>query len=335
MKRNLVLLLIVSITIFTACNDSKKDKRLKTDVNNAEVVDVKIHRYEKVLFEMNTDQIKETLRKNKQEYSFFLGGNIEDTSNILRIYGFVTDPTIREVYDDVNKKYPKLDFLEKELGGALTRYLHFMPGKRVPKVFTYHSAMDYENRIIFLDSVLCIAPDLYLGKDYKFYPQMRIPKYITARLDSQYIVPDCMKSIAAYNLTLPPAGSSSLLDIMIYQGKKLYFANITLPETSEETLIGYSKEQLEWCKQNEANLWAFFLQNKLLFEKDFYRIKSFINEGPTTQGFQNSPGRLGEWIGWQIVKKFMEKNSDITVSQLFSMTNGQDLLNRSGYRPQK
>ncbi|NVN96336.1 MAG: hypothetical protein HXX18_13765 [Bacteroidetes bacterium] len=297
-------------------------------------VEIKIHRYEKVLMSVDANNLKNELKKYKAEYMLFLDGNIDDTLNIIKLYNFISDPTLHEIYDDLIKVYPETSGLEKKLSDAFTHLKYYFPEKTTPKVYTYISYLDYENRIIYLDSVMAIALDMYLGADYKMYPSVKIPKFISMRLDSNFITSDCMKSIAKQMITFD-SNDKTLLDNMIYQGKILYFTDAMLPEVDENVKIGYSLEQFNWSKKNEANLWAFFIQNNLLFNADYYKIRSFITEAPTTKGFKNSPPRLAEWLGWQIVKSFMDNNKNVTLKDLLKENDAQKILKASKYKPNK
>ena len=92
---------------------------------------------------------------------------------------------------------------------------------------------------------------------------------------------------------------------MVYFGKILYFKDVMIPFKTDEEKIGYTKEQLAWALENESNIWEFFVERELLFETDPKLSGRFINPAPFTK-FNleldaESPGRLGQYIGWQIV----------------------------------
>lgn len=329
---HLLLFLFFCITILSCKN--KNSSKLAIEIPANKKVEIKIHRYEKVLMSVDANNLKNELKKYKAEYMLFLDGNIDDTLNIIKLYNFISDPTLHEIYDDLIKVYPETSGLEKKLSDAFTHLKYYFPEKTTPKVYTYISYLDYENRIIYLDSVMAIALDMYLGADYKMYPSVKIPKFISMRLDSNFITSDCMKSIAKQMITFD-SNDKTLLDNMIYQGKILYFTDAMLPEVDENVKIGYSLEQFNWSKKNEANLWAFFIQNNLLFNADYYKIRSFITEAPTTKGFKNSPPRLAEWLGWQIVKSFMDNNKNVTLKDLLKENDAQKILKASKYKPNK
>ncbi|MFZ4401117.1 MAG: hypothetical protein ACOYO1_13855 [Bacteroidales bacterium] len=333
-KNNNSIFIFLVICIFIISCKNKNNNKLTIEIPENKKVEIKIHRYEKVLMSVDANNLKNELIKYKSEYMLFLDGNLDDTLNLVKLYNFISDPTLHEIYVDLIKVFPETNILEKKISDAFTHFKYYFPEKPTPKVYTYISYLDYENRIIYLDTLMAIALDMYLGKDYKMYPSVKIPKFVSMRLDSNYIVSDCMKTIVKKMINFD-SNDKTLLENMIYQGKILYFTEAMIPDVSEHINIGYFKEQLEWSKKNEANIWAFFIQNNLLYNSDYYKIRSFITEAPTTKGFKDSPPRLAEWIGWQIVKSYMENNKSISINELLKENDAQKILKASKYKPNK
>ena len=57
-----------------------------------------------------------------------------------------------------------------------------------------------------------------------------------------------------------------------------------------------------------------------------------MSDGPFTPGFpRESPGHIGEWIGYRMVEGYLEKNPDVTFPQLFAMHDPQAILKT--YKP--
>ena len=94
----------------------------------------------------------------------------------------------------------------------------------------------------------------------------------------------------------------------------------------------YSEEQMEWMRRNESNVWAYFIQNNLLYEKDFSRYHNFVDEAPKTNAFKDSAPRTPQYIGWQIVRKYMERTK-CSMKELFANTDSQAILQASQYKP--
>jgi hypothetical protein len=319
--------------IFNSCKN-KNNTKLNIDIPKEAYLEIKIHRYEKILMNIDANNIRNELKKYKDEYALFLNGNLDDTLNILQLYNYISDPALREIYEDIEKRYPDLSSLEKELSSAFTYYKHYFPLKPTPKIYSYISYLDYENRIINVDTVMAIALDMYLGENYKMYPSVKIPKYISARLDSNYITIDCMKNIASKTINFNYE-NKTLLDNILHLGKILYFVDAMIPSKAEELKIGYTKDQIDWCKKNEENIWAFFIKNNLLFNSDYFKIRQFFTEAPSTKGFKDAPPRFGEWIGWQIIKSYMNENKNANLEELMKENDSQKILKISKYKPVK
>jgi uncharacterized protein YjaZ len=107
-----------------------------------------------------------------------------------------------------------------------------------------------------------------------------------------------------------------------------------LPYQSDTIINEYSAEQMQWVKDNELNIWVHLLDNNLLYStksKDYFKL---INPSPSSPGMpKKSPGRAANWMGYKIVKKFMEKNANFSLQDLISAKDAQFLLEDSKYKP--
>ena len=150
------------------------------------------------------------------------------------------------------------------------------------------------------------------------------------------IVPDCMKGWATSEFEYDNS-QKDLLSKMVYNGKILYFMDALLPHIENSRKIGYTSDQIIWCKHNESNIWAFFIEHKLLYSTDHAENIKYIGEAPFTPGFpEGSPGRVGQWLGWQIVRAYMDNNPDVSLSELMEEENdAQKILTKSKYKPGK
>ena len=121
---------------------------------------------------------------------------------------------------------------------------------------------------------------------------------------------------------------------MVHQGKLLYILDALIPSTPKELKISYNEEQIAWCKTNAEPVWFYFIDNKLLYTKETTEIIKYMGEAPFIQGFpEGSPGRIGHWVGWQIVTAYMQNNPNITIEQLANEQDMQKILNKSKYKP--
>lgn len=129
--------------------------------------------------------------------------------------------------------------------------------------------------------------------------------------------------------------ANNLMQNIIHQGKLMYFVDAMMPKAPDSLKIGYTAKQLDFCKNNEAQMWNYLVENKMLFSNKRMDIIRYINDGPSTSGFPlESPGRTGVWIGWQIVRQYMKKYPEITLAQLMENSDYQKILNASAYFPE-
>jgi hypothetical protein len=192
--------------------------------------------------------------------------------------------------------------------------------------------MDYTNKVIYTDSLVVIALELYLGQKHKFY---EFPEYIKRNLEQRQMMPDVVSSFAVK--VIPPTSDKNLLDQMVYWGKQLYLKDLLLPDYNDSEKMGYTPEQIVWCQENENYIWRYFIENEMLYSDDQKLYNRFIGPAPFSKFYleidNDSPGRVGAWIGWQIVRSFAENNT-VTIEQLLKM-NAKELFEKSKYKPKK
>ncbi|MEI7499807.1 MAG: hypothetical protein WCK84_05105 [Bacteroidota bacterium] len=319
--------------LFWGCKPA--NQRLNVDVSKIIIADVRIHRYDIDLFNLKADRLQQGLEALKPEYRFFLDADLGDPEKLAGMIAYLENPRNLAFQQAVAGQYKDLNILERDLTNAFRHYLFYYPGKKIPRVYSYISGGDYDFPVQFADSVLLIGLDNYLGKDFKPYFSDGLPVYRVSRMNKDKIIPDCMKLLVdvTHPVQLP---GNNLLEQMIESGKRLYFIDSMIPQTEDRLKIGYSKVQNDWIVSHEANVWAAIIENRLLYTTDGKLIRSFMADGPFTAEFSNeAPSRLGEWLGWQIVRKYMDNQPDVTLQELMTEKDAQKILSLSGYKPEK
>jgi len=192
--------------------------------------------------------------------------------------------------------------------------------------------MDYQNKVIYMNNILVISLELYLGKDHRFY---EFPDYLKQNFEQNQILPDIVSAFSKGKIA--PPREQTLLSQMIFAGKELYLKDLLLPDYPDHQKIGYKEEQQKWCEENEGYMWRYFIEDKLLYSTDQKLIPRFINPAPFSKFYleidNESPGRVGAWLGWQIVRSFME-NNEVSVNQLLKM-DSREIFEKSKYKPKK
>jgi len=309
--------------------------RLNIDVSGISIKEIKIHRYDNQLFQINITNLKPELERLKPEFRFFLDTDLNDPGKLIEMTTYLENPRNLDFSKEVQKRFKDLHTLEKDLTEAFRHYKYYYPSARIPRVYSYISGGDYEDPVQFADSVLLIGIDNYLGKDYKAYVSDGLPAYRVERMTPGNIIPDCMRVLAKVSRISAMSGNT-LLDEMIGAGKQLYFIDAMIPGTDDRYKIGYTTPQAEWIKKNESHVWAAIIENRMLYSSDGQTIRTFMADGPFTAEFsKESPTLLGDWIGWQIVKKYMANEETVTLNQLMEETDAQKVLTLSKYKPEK
>ncbi len=325
----------LSLVVVVLCSCGLHKNRLTIDVSDIPVPEMKIHRYDLDLFKVKTIDLGPGLKAIQKDYPFFLGTNLDDPSNLSSMKDYLEDPRNIDFQQAVAKQYTDLSGIEKDLTMAFRHIKYYFPQIRIPRVYTYISGGDYENPVRLADSVLLIAIDCYLGKDYKPYAKDGIPLYKAERMVADQIVPDCMRVMVQTVCPQDPA-NLTLLELMTEAGKRLYLLEAFLPDVSGGLLMKYSKPQFDWVTKNESHIWAAMIENRMLYSTEGRTLRMFMADGPfSTEFSRESAPRLGEWIGLEIVRSYMQENRDISLVQMIGEKDAQRILKLSGYKPDK
>ena len=333
MKKTITFLLSITIISFALYFLISKQPA------NRIISEIEIYRFEQSLFSTSEQKIdNDILIWKKKLGSFFESFNLavlrtnskkEDYKNEL--LEFVSHSDMREAYDTLNGKYPDLDFLEKEMRDAFAIYAEYFPKKKIPTVITYFSGFNFG--VVTNDTIVAIGLDYFLGKDCSFYKRLNSPEYMRNKNQKKFILPYCFEAIVNNEFGIFDNGND-FLSQMIYKGKTMYLLDVILPQFPDADKLRFSQTQLNWCKENESNIWAYFIDNDILYSSDIQRFNSYINYAPFAKGMpKESPGRIAYWMGWNIVEAYMNKNKNTTIEQLMENTNSQEILRQSGYKP--
>jgi len=315
-----VIVLFILVILVSSC-----DKKSKIEKQVEEIpVAIKVERFDKAFFETPVNELPQL----KKKYPQFFPSGVADTvwTNKMK------NPLWRELYTEVEKKYSDFSSETQEIEDLFRHIKFYFPKTKTPKVVTLIYEMDYNTKAIYADSLVLISLEMYLGKDHKFYQDAA---YLKKNFEKSQIMPDIVSSFAATKV--PAAHDKTLLSQMVYAGKELYLKDLLLPEYSDADKIGYTPEQIKWCNENESYMWSYFIEEKLLYSTESKLANRFINNAPFSKFYleidNDTPGRVGTWVGWQIVRSYM-KNNDVSLQQLL-LTDAAEIFNKSKYKPKK
>jgi len=328
------------VTILLALQSCKQNN--KPDISGVDL-DVKVLRFDKDLYAGKTepiDQISTSLRKKYgrfyDDYLFRMVGNYDHSEKEI-IGSLYKDQAYTDLTDEVDSVYSDLSEVESGLKTAFSYIKYYYPNAKVPNFITFVSGFAVQTPIG--ENYLGIGLDMFLGKNSKFYKAIvqSVPSYLSRRFAPEYIVPRVVETYGREELFIERDEDRTLISKMVHNGKILYFMDMVLDEGIPDSVkIGYSANQISWCKNFESDIWAFYLQNNLLFETDYQKIQVYLSEGPFTPGLgerNESAPKLGVWTGWQIVRKYMSENKDVSLQQLMAERDIQKILNGAKYKP--
>lgn len=265
----------------------------------------------------------------KKEYPFLFPSQYTDSVWVAKLRDSIQIELLREVDNEFsNFGQEEADLLR------LFKYIkYYFPQYVVPRIITVTSDVDYDNRVILTDSLLLIGLDNYLGPEHKFYKG--ISNYIAAGMDKQYLVSDVASAFA--RRVVPRENDRTFLAQVVYYGKELYVKDKLTPFLSEAQRIGYSEEELDWARANEEPMWRYFIERESLYATDTKLGPRFLDPAPFSKfGLEldhESPGRIGRYLGWQIVRAFMERNT-ISLQRMLSLP-AEEIFRKSNYKPEK
>lgn len=316
-----IYLLPLAICFFLlSCEKKNKIEKAVEEIP----VEIKVDRFDKAFFETKPEDLSQL----KQKYPYFFPAGTDDAIWIEKMQ----HPQWRELYGEVQKKYADFSTINQEIEALFKHIKFYFPKTKTPKVVTLISEMDYNTKTIYADSLVIVSLELYLGKNHKFY---QFPEYIKQNFEPTQIVPDIASSFLQTKMV--PDTDKTFLSQMIYLGKELYLKELLLPEYTDTARIGYTPEQINWCAENEGYIWRYFIDKEMLYSVDAKLIPRFLSPAPFSKFYleidNDSPGQVGAWIGWQIVRSYM-KNNDVTINELMNKK-AKEIFELSKYKPKK
>lgn len=329
--------LLAMAVLLAACGSKKKIP----DVS-AIKVDLQITRFEQAFFKVDTTNIDASLQQLHTTYPGFtqdflyniLGTHNNDDTARKDVVAFTT--SYKPLYDSAEIIFKNFAPIAQQVQQGLQFVHYYFPKYPLPKqLITFVGPINSYGNIITQDG-LAVGLQLYMGNQYSLYQteafQGLYPAYVSRRFTPDYIPVNCLKNVV--DDIYPKQNSAKpLVEQMVETGKRLYLLDAFLPNADDTLKTGYTKEQLATCYKNESNIWAFFIENNLLYETDPNKINPYLNDGPNTPEINTTaPGFIGQFVGWQIVEKWMAKNDKITLQQLLA-TPARKIFDEARYKP--
>lgn len=343
MKKISIILGITLLSLSVLLSSCQSDEHKEVADVSAIKISYASYPFYKDFAALDVNHVATGLEKMKSKYPEFLDFYLDtlvgfgyhhqynDTNQMMK--DFLTMKDYRELLDTVTRAFPDTKKYDDWLKQTFQYIKHYDSSFAVPEhVYYFVSYLNGMTAVLQSDKNIGIGLDMFLGRDFVPYKQLNISDYATIRMTDDNIPVWVAKAL--YEDKYPfEADDNDLLTLMIQRGKELYFLEKVTPYLKDEVRFGFTPEQMAWCKKNEALIYNFFIQNKLLFEKNLQKTMRYVSDGPSSAGMPvESPGNTGSFIGWIIVKKYAEQNK-ISVHDLLETKDAQKILEGAKYKP--
>jgi hypothetical protein len=336
---NKVITASLLIIALSACKTGKKGPNV-SDIK----VSTTIERFDQDLFKVDSNNLEEGLTKLAKAHPAFyadymryilgVSGFVKDTDTHNAVREFLRNYTV--VYDSLKNQFTNTKAIETEIEDGFKHVKYYFPKYTLGKVSFFVGPFDAPG-VAVVRSGVAVGLQQFAGKDFFAYQTQGIqemyPSYISRRFQPQYIPANCMKAIAE-DLFPDRSPGLPLIQQMIEKGKNWYLLDLFLPNSPDSLKTGYTAAQLDWCNENEGLIWSYLAKNEDLNSLSPVVINTYIGESPFTQNMSQeySPGNIGAWVGWQIVKKYAEKFPNLKPEEIMH-TDPAVILEKAKYKP--
>jgi hypothetical protein len=256
-----------------------------------------------------------------------------DSAFLNELHRRFNDPNIDTLRAEVKRVFGNENALKLEFTEALENLTYYYPDARIPKIETVLSGLD--NDMVVSDTLIIIGLDYFLGTGAKYRPA--IYEYLLRQYNKENIVPSCMMLFGIdnkFNKTSPE--DKSVLADMIAYGKSYYFAKQMVPCTPDSVFIWYTEKEMKGARKNQDLIWARFIEDKLLYATSHKLKQKYLGDRPkTVEVGPECPGRIAQWVGWEIVKSYMKSHPEATLPQLMQMESADRIFKESKYKPER
>ena len=297
-------------------------------------VAIAVQRLEQKLFALESKEDIGAFLKTHPVFAVqFLGvaAGSDEAMLIDRLHAMIHNTALRDLYHEVQRVFGDFSAIQEQLVSAF-RYLHYYyPDFQLPQITTFITGMGTD--LYVSPALIVIGLDFFMGTEAKFRPQL--PQYILSTYQPAYIVPKILL-LLSQRLIEMNATDQTLLADMLYYGKAYYFTKAMLPAVADHIILSYTPEQLAAVNQHQDIVWAHFIEQELLYTTNHLTKNKYISDRPFTAEIGTQcPGNIGRWLGWEILKRYVEKMPEVSLPSLMHHQDSQAILTQSKYRPRK
>lgn len=326
--------LLVVLVVAVSCSDKVQDECVYSPDVESIKVDLQFESLESKLPAFTTKkELVDFFASHiaMRDYFFNREAYPSDSAFVNELYNRFTNPHIDTLLMETQKVFGDGSQLKAELTMAFTNMKYYYPDFKAPKVQTIISGL--ENDMFMSDSVIVISLDYFLGDGARYRPNMY--EYMLRRYSKDFILPSLMLLYGIDSrINETDVSDRTVLADMVAYGKAYYFAKRMLPCTPDSVLIGYTAEEIAGARANQDKIWKKLVEDEAFYSTSQQLKQRYIAERPHTYELgDKAPGRLGTWVGWQIVNKYASLNTDLTLPELMRIKDAKKIFTESKYKP--
>lgn len=266
------------------------------------------------------------------DYLYLMGAS---TDNIPASIDSLTHTAAFSMFEpEVDKAFPSTAPLEEKLGILNANMKSMLP--TLPSYSYYGIVSPYRQKVVLVDSTVFVALNHYLGATHEAYSSM--PEYLRATKTAAYIPLDIAEAIISIEKPYVADSDPTVIQKIIYEGALLKAVSDLTGITEPATLMGWSRQQLADVTAKEADIWRKMAADNMIYSTDMTIADRLCAPSPSSQAISpDLPGRVGRYIGYQIVTSYIANNPGADIAQLLSPSfyNSPSALINSGYAPRQ
>jgi hypothetical protein len=333
MNYRIFIAVVVSGLILSSCEEEKEECAFIPTTSAP--IDLEFESLSDSLVDISKPALVKFLDRHRVLRDQFFRRDLytSDSAFLNELHRRFNDPNIDTLLMEVKRVFGDENALRLEFIDAFENLTYYYPNARIPKIETVLSGL--ENDMVVSDTLIIIGLDYFLGNGAKYRPSMY--EYLLRQYNKENIVPSCMMLFGIdnkFNKTSPE--DKTVLADMIAFGKSYYFAKQMIPCTPDSVFIWYTPNEISGARKNQDLIWARFIEDKLLYATNHKLKQKYLGDRPkTVEVGPECPGRIAQWVGWEIVKKYMETHPDVSLSELMQMENADKIFKESKYKPER
>lgn len=312
-------------------------------------VDIEVRRFDRDLIQLDTSAIDSSLAQLEAQYPNFAPlffkamlpirrGDLSPEEQAYVLKSFIGFSGVQQLFATTDSRYPSLETETQDLEQALRFFTYYFPNVPLPTTLTTFVSEYQYGALIYGENELAAGLDLFLGPNYGYRqidPANPIfSQYLNRTYTREHLVSKLMQTLIGD--VVGEVQGQRMVDYMIHNGKQLYLLDLVLPYTPDSIKAEVTAEQAEWLEANEFNMWAFFLEKDLFYSTNYKDFRKYINPSPNSPEMPpEAPGRTANWLGWQVVKRYMQQHPEVTPQELVALRDAQLLLEQSRYKPRR